>query len=104
MRPASSSHGHLELALTSNRALLVLVELPLHEAQDEAGLPHCRFSQENKFKLADFVSSSWSIRSSSSTSTCHCGLSAGVPRVKDAAGSALGSTWRQVATERGGQS
>jgi len=65
------------------------MELPLHEAQNKAGFPHRRLSQEDEFELTDFVSSSWSIRSSSSTSTCHCGLSAGVPRVKDAADVAL---------------
>lgn len=87
-RPASFNHQHLASALTSNRALLVLVELPLHEAQNEAGFPHRRLPQEDEFELADFVPSSRSIRSGGSTSTCHCGLSAGVPRDEDAGDSA----------------
>lgn len=34
-------------SLTSNRALLVLMELPLDKAEDQAGFAHCRFAQED---------------------------------------------------------
>lgn len=43
------------LWLTSNSALLILVELAFDETQHQAGLAHGRLSQQDQFELAYFV-------------------------------------------------
>lgn len=43
------------LRLTSNGALLILVELAFDETQHQAGLAHGRLSQQDQFELAYFV-------------------------------------------------
>lgn len=58
-------------SLTSNGALLVLVELSLDKAEDEAGFAHCRLPQEDQLKLTDFVASSWSIGACCTSPTRH---------------------------------
>lgn len=57
--------------LTSNCALLVLVELSLDEAEDEAGFAHRRLPQQDQLKLTDLVPSSWSVGSRCTSPTRH---------------------------------
>lgn len=57
--------------LTSNCALLVLVELSLDKAEDKAGLAYCRLPQQDQLKLTDLVPSSWSIGSCCTSPTRH---------------------------------
>ena len=57
--------------LTSNCALLVLVELPLDEAEDEAGFADRGLPQQDQLKLTDLVPSSWSVGSRCASPTRH---------------------------------
>lgn len=54
MFPKKSAYLEDKL-LTSDGALLVLVELAFDEAQHQAGLSHSRFSQQHELKLTDLV-------------------------------------------------
>lgn len=58
-------------ALTSDGALLVLVELAFDEAQHQAGLSHCRFSQQYQLELADLVARRCAVGPLCSASPCH---------------------------------
>lgn len=57
--------------LTSNCALLVLVELSFDKAEDEAGLAHRRLPQQDQLKLTNLVPSSWSVGSRCTSPTRH---------------------------------
>lgn len=57
--------------LTSNGALLVLVELALHKAQHQTGLAHRRLAEQHQFELADLVARSRAIGARRSTASCH---------------------------------
>lgn len=58
-------------ALTSDGALLVLVELAFDEAQHQAGLSHCRFSQQHQLELADLAARRCAVGPLCCASPCH---------------------------------
>lgn len=60
-----------QAALTSDGALLVLMELALDEAQHQAGLSHCRFPQQHQLELADLVARRRAVGPRCSASPCH---------------------------------
>lgn len=57
--------------LTSDGALLVLVELAFDEAQHQAGLSHCRFSQQHQLELTDLVARRCAVGPLCSAPPCH---------------------------------
>lgn len=59
------------VALTSDGALLVLVELAFDEAQHQAGLSHGRLSQQHQLELADLVARRRAVGPLCSASPCH---------------------------------
>lgn len=58
-------------SLTSNCALLVLVELSLDKAEDEAGFADRGLPQQDQLKLTDLVPSGWSVGSCCTSPTRH---------------------------------
>ena len=58
-------------SLTSDGALLVLVELAFDKAQHQAGLPHRRFPQQHQLELADLVACCCAVGPCWSASPCH---------------------------------
>lgn len=58
-------------ALTSDGALLVLVELAFDKAQHQAGLSHCRFAQQHQLELADLAARRCAVGPLCSASPCH---------------------------------
>lgn len=57
--------------LTSDGALLVLVELAFDEAQHQAGLSHGRLSQQHQLKLTDLAARCSAVGPCWSASPCH---------------------------------
>lgn len=72
--PQWPSYGHPPAPLrplTSDCALLVLVELSLDKAEDKAGFAYCGLPQQDELKLTDLVPSSWSVGSCCTSPTRH---------------------------------
>lgn len=58
-------------ALTSDGALLVLMELAFDKAQHQAGLSHRRFPQQHELELADLAACRNAVGPLCSASPCH---------------------------------
>ena len=56
---------------TSDGALLKLLELALHKAQDQAGFSNCGLPKQHQLKLADLVG--WGLAVWPNRTCCHGG-------------------------------